>query len=158
MVKLVVVADVPLQVGASMQRNGHGLRIETLRLTETGNLQVGLKVFSPGSFAEGILPSLMMTRRTNESSQEFYFLANRQLGKVESLTFGQPETLGVVGAIWIYRMDCEFKIEQSSPSVAVAASSTLASGWRLVRVISRPGTTFERTVTSPRLNITQRTD
>jgi hypothetical protein len=154
----VVVADVPLQGGASMQRDGYGLKIETLQPTETGGLHLGLRVFSPESFAEGIVPSLMMTRRTNESSREFYFLVNRQLGKVESLEFGQPEALGVAGAIRIYRTDCELKIEPSSPSVSVAASSTLASGWRLVKVISVPVTTFERTVTSPRLNITQRAD
>jgi hypothetical protein len=157
-VETVVVADVPLQVGASMQRNGHGLKIETLQATETGGLHVGLKVFSPESFAESIVPSLIMTTRTNESSREFYFLVNRQLGQVESLTFGPPEALGIVGAICVYRTDCEYKIERSSPSVAVAVSSPLEPGWRLVKVISLPVTTFERTVTSPRLNITQRAD
>ena len=135
----VVVADLPLRVGESAQQSGYGVCLETVQPKEMGGgFRAVVRVFSAEAEPAGIIP-WMGARKTALDIPEYYFLVNRRLGKIEQLTVSQPEMLGCIGTLGVYWQRFDFGANDQE--------------CRLIKVVFRPVEGFERTISSPRLEI-----
>jgi len=137
-VRPVVVADLPVRTGASMQRSGYGVRVESVQPMDTGGFSAVVKVFSADAEPVGIMP-WTDEYRSSVANREYYFLINRRLGRIEALFASQPVLLGSVGTLGVYWQ--RFTI------------GAIDDECRLVKVVFRPVDIFRRTITSPRLEI-----
>ncbi len=148
----VVVADLPLRVGESMQRNGYGVRVEAVQSGETDRVQVVLCVFSTESESAGFMP-WMGARRSVSANPEYYFLVNRHLGKIEQLLVSQSEIIGCIGTLWVHRQRFDFSAEALLSSHATTKLRATDEEIRLVKVVFRPVERFERTISTSRLEV-----
>ena len=135
----VVVADLPLRVGESAQRSGYGVCIEAVQPKETGGIQFVVRVFSAEAEPASIIPWTVGTR-SSTAVPEYNFVVNRRRGSISLLNDSEPEMLGCIGTLGVYRQRFDYGAADEE--------------CRLVKVVFRPVAVFERTISSPRMEIT----
>jgi hypothetical protein len=155
MLEPIVVADVPLRVGACGQRRGYGLCIEMVQPPEQGRRQVTVRVFAPDFLADGANP-FKPGDNGRPGIPEFFFAVNRRSGTAEQLHISTPETLGRVGTLWTYWLRLNLPVDMPPIKPAAEAMTAANDEIRLVRVVLLPVAEFERTIAVPRLEVSRR--
>ncbi len=131
----VVLAEVPLRDNASASRAGQMLKIQTVFLDYTGELQVAFSTGVP-ELARGIGDFLPDDRRT-KAAPEYYFITNASDGRMLPVT-PVPQGNGLAAATLLF-LHFNFRLRPAAAVWQGGAPSNLTAwlqGARLVKVVA----------------------